>query len=990
MIQRIEVALKPGFTDAAGEGVVSGIKSNLGIEIESCKTVDVFTVSGPIEEAQLKKILFAFYDKIIQDVSLSPIAQAKDFNYLVEVGFLPGVTDNIGNTSREAIEYALGKKFGKELSVHSSRQYLIKGDLSSEQIESIAKNYLANQLIERFEIFSTEDWEKGKQIKASIPKVKEDFEIKVDEVNLDVSDDELVNISREGTLALNLDEMRAVRDYFKQPEILVERKKQGLGEKPTDVELEVLAQTWSEHCKHKIFNATINYKEGDKKEQIKSIFKTFIRGSTEKIGEEKDFLVSVFHDNAGIIKFTDDWNLSFKAETHNSPSALDPYGGALTGIVGVNRDALGTGKGSRLIFNTDVFCFADPFYSGNLPEGMLHPRRIFEGVRKGVQDGGNKSGIPTVNGTIVFDDRYRGKPLVYCGTGGLLPAKINGEPTEEKTAKPGDAIVMVGGRIGKDGIHGATFSSEELHEGSPATAVQIGDPITQKKMVDCILEARDECFYNNITDNGAGGLSSSIGEMARSSNGFELHLDKVPLKYAGLQPWEIMLSEAQERMTLAVPQDSVDDFMALCKKHDVEATVLGKFTDSGMFHVFFEGRAVAFMTMDFVHDGLPEMILEAEWSPEEKAGAEEKIFSTDFSGDLKKLLASLNICSKHYVVRQYDHEVQCSSIVKPLTGAMNDGPSDAGVIKPIYDSWEGIAVSNGICPRYSDIDTYHMTANAIDEAIRNAVAVGADPDYVALLDNFCWPDPEVDEEKNPDGKHKLAQLVRANKALSDYALAFSAPFISGKDSMKCDFRMGGEKISVPPTLLVSAVAKLPDVRKAVTMDVKCKGDLVYVLGETKNELGGSEFLALSGKIGKNVPVVDAEKALKLYRALHSAIKKELVASCHDLSDGGLAVALAETAFSGELGLEADLSTLSKEDGMDNTQILFSESASRFVVSVSEKNKEAFEKELAGNSFAVVGKVNDSNALLVKGIDGNQIINEKISELKNSWKKTLDW
>ncbi len=473
--------------------------------------------------------------------------------------------------------------------------------------------------LRRYTIVDGKSWDKRKGMPAYVPRVIGEDRLSVEEINLNVSDETLLKISNERVLALNLDEMKALRNYLRNEAILGERKKVGLGEKMTDAELECLAQTWSEHCKHKIFNALIVYEdERGKREEINSIFDSYIRRSTKEIRErlgKDDWCLSVFVDNAGIIKFNDEYNLVFKVETHNSPSALDPYGGALTGIVGVNRDPFGTGKGAKLIFNTDVFCFAPPAYDKPLPKRILHPRRIYEGVREGVEHGGNKSGIPTVNGCIVFDERFLGKPLVYCGTGGIMPSRIRGEPTHTKEILPGDAAVMAGGRIGKDGIHGATFSSEELHEGSPVTAVQIGDPITQKKMTDFLLIARDRGLYRCITDNGAGGLSSSVGETARLSGGCEIDLKKAPLKYPGLNPWEILISESQERMTLAVAPEKVGEFLDLAQKMDVEATVVGRYTDSGRFHVLYGDQTVAYLEMDFLHGGVPQMRLSAKWTP---------------------------------------------------------------------------------------------------------------------------------------------------------------------------------------------------------------------------------------------------------------------------------------------------------------------------------------------------------------------------------------
>ncbi len=682
------------------------------------------------------------------------------------------------------------------------------------------------------------------------------------------------------------------------------------------------------------------------------------------------------------------YHLVFKVETHNSPSALDPYGGALTGIVGVNRDTLGTGKAARLIFNTDVFCFADPFYSRELPPRILHPRRIFEGVREGVEHGGNKSGIPTINGSIVFDDRFLGKPLVYCGTGGLMPVTVLGEPSEEKTARPGDLIVMTGGRIGKDGIHGATFSSEELHEGSPVTAVQIGDPITQKRMADFIMEVRDRGLFRCITDNGAGGLSSSVGEMAEFSGGCDLDLKLAPLKYSGLQPWEILISESQERMTFALQPEHREAFLDLAAKMRVEATVLGTFTDSGIFHARYGDETVAYMAMSFLHGGLPEMRLKAVWR--QPCHVEPgKRPQGDLTAVLKGLLGRLNICSKEYVVRQYDHEVQGGSVVKPLCGRLLDGPSDAAVIRPVLDSMRGVVVSHGICPRYSDIDTYHMMACAIDEALRNFVSVGGNLDGLGGLDNFCWCDP-VQSAKTPDGEYKLAQLVRANQALYDYTTAYSIPCISGKDSMKNDYMIADHKISIPPTVLFSLIGAIDDVRLACTMDAKRAGDLVYVLGETRAETGGSEYFAMLGCVGNQVPKVDAETALALYRRLNDAMRKGLVRSCHDCSDGGLGVALAETAFAGELGMRVDLRQVVAGSSLPDDVLLFSETQSRFVVTVAPEHARAFEDCMAESVCSQVGEVTADGLLSITGMDGNDVVRAAIAELKKSWQAPLRW
>jgi phosphoribosylformylglycinamidine synthase len=783
--------------------------------------------------------------------------------------------------------------------------------------------------------------------------------------------------------------MRAIQRYFQNPARTTARRALGLPEWPTDMELEALAQTWSEHCKHKIFNAHISYAdEQGRIQEIDGLFNTFIVRATEEISQRVDWLMSVFHDNAGVIRLNADWNLSMKVETHNTPSALDPYGGALTGIVGVNRDPFGTGKGCQLLFNTDVLCFAPPDYSKPLPPRLMHPKRVFRGVHRGVKDGANQSGIPDINGAILFDERFLGKPLVFCGTGGIMPAQLHGHPAHEKRANPGDLIVMVGGRIGKDGIHGATFSSQELRQDSPVSAVQIGDPITQKKMFDFLLEARDQGLYGAITDNGAGGLSSSVGEMARDSHGCELDLEAAPLKYAGLQPWEILVSEAQERMTLAVPPGHIDAFLALSARRGVEASVLGRFTASGIFHVRYRGQTVAYVDMDFLHHGLPQMHLKAAWQP---AALHEPHVPEpeDYAKTLCTMLGRLNICSKEAWVRQYDHEVQGMSVVKPFVGLQNDGPSDAAVLRPLLDSHLGIVVANGICPRYGDLDTYHMVACAIDEAVRNVIAVGGRIGRIAGLDNFCWPDP-LPAPTNPDAEYKLAQLVRANRALYDYCRAYDLPCISGKDSMKNDYRVGETKISIPPTVLFSVLGVIDDVTRVVTMDAKRPGDVVYVLGTTHHELGGSEYYALLGHLGNNVPRVDAATARPLYEALSAAMAQGLVASCHDCSDGGLGVALAETAFAGGLGMDVDLRCVPGAGDLPDDVTLFSETPSRFVVTVRAEQVAAVETILQELPWAAVGHVTDTPALRVVGCSGALLIDAGIDRLKAAWQTPLDW
>ena len=985
-IHRIEVAMRRDLPDPAGRALCARVQEDLGIYIDSARVIDVYTLNAALSDQELERVRAElFTDPIIQDSAVDR-SLASGYDCIVEVGFLPGVTDNVGRSALEGVQDTLGRNLAPGEGVYKSVLYALSGT-DKETAGRVASGLLANEMIEQFVVKTAEEMKHldGRPLLA-LPVVTQQSDPVVHEVSLDLSDAELIQLSRDRMLALDLEEMRVIRDHFVRPETRAAREKAGLPAWPTDIELEILAQTWSEHCKHKIFNAVITYEDETGKREIDSLFKTYIKGLTDEVAKRVPWLVSVFEDNAGIIRFDEDHVFALKAETHNSPSALDPYGGAMTGIVGVNRDVLGAGLGFQCIFNTDVFCVGSPFYTGEIPPRLQHPKRVLRGVHSGVRDGGNQSGIPNLNGAIVFHDRFLGKPLVFCGTGGISPAVAGGKPAHDKAARPGDLIVMTGGRIGKDGIHGATFSSEALHEGSPATAVQIGDPITQKKMADFLLEARDLGLYSCITDDGAGGLSSSIGEMARKPGGAAVYLEKAPLKYAGLAPWEIFLSEAQERMTLAVPPESLDAFLDLARRREVEATVLGEFNDTGILSCYYQDKMIASLDMNFLHDGLPRMQLEAKLDVAEPMP--ELLFSgegDDVTDDLLAVLGSLNVCSKESFVRMYDHEVLGQSVLKQFQGVNHDGPGDAGVIKPVAGSHRGLAVSCGICPKYSDLDAYAMAACSVDEAVRNLVAVGARPGMIAGLDNFCWPDP-VQSASTPDGRHKLAQLVRACEALYDVCLSYDIPLISGKDSMKNDYRIGDTKISIPPTILFTAAAILDDVRKVVSMEVKGPNHVVYVLGETRDEMGGSEYLALRGQMGANVPQVFPLSSRMLYERLNSAIEAGLVASCHDVSDGGLGVALAETAFGGGFGMTVTLSPLNADNGII---ALFSESQGRFVVTVRPEHAAAFEAALDGSPWYRIGETGMEPVLRILCGDG-RTVSADLEVLRNTWKKTLDW
>ena len=988
MDHRIVLSPLENWRDARGEGTKKQIENFLKINVDKVATRDVYTIHADINADDAAKIAALLVNPVLQSWKAGDAASENDKapatpDFIVVIGFKPGVTDNVGRSAKAAVSDILGRKLGENEHVFSSVEYLLYGkNLTENDAKTIGVKLLGNELIQSVTVLPGTEIN---NIPLNLPLIEGTTEGTVREYNLEVSDEGLMEISRKGTLALTLEEMKSIQNYFRNA---VGRKEVGLNQNPTDVELEVLAQTWSEHCKHKIFSAVIDYENAEtgEKETIDSCYKSFVKKSTNEIAEEVDWLVSVFHDNAGVIAFNDKVDLVYKVETHNSPSALDPYGGAMTGIVGVNRDPMGTGQGAELLINVWGYCLGSPFTEDkDVPEGLLHPRRLRDGIHKGVIDGGNQSGIPYGMGWEYFEDRYLGKPLVYCGTVGLLPKKIGNVKGSEKSIKDGDLIVMAGGRIGKDGIHGATFSSEELHKDSPVQAVQIGDPITQKKMSDFIYEARNKGLYRFVTDNGAGGLSSSVGEMAELCGGCRMDLAKAPLKYAGLNPWEILVSEAQERMSFAVPKENIEEFKALAKLRDVEVTVMGEFTTDGKFCMTWGDKVVANLDIDFMHGGLPKLHLKAKWQTPKFE--EPCLCGRKLADDITAMAGRLNICSDEFKARQYDHEVKGLSVIKPFVGKCRDVQSDATVTMAEQLGTEGIVLSGGILPRYSDIDTYWMTASIIDLAIRRIIAVGGKLGHIAGLDNFCWPDP-VQSEKTPDGEYKLAQLVRANQALYNFTKLFKVPCISGKDSMKNDSTRGGKKISIPPSILFSAISKMDDISKAVTLDFKKAGDLVYVIGDTKNECGGSEYFAMLNATGNNVPKLDAAKAIEIYTNVSNATEAEIIHSLTTPALGGLAMSFARSAMGGRLGCTIDCAKIPASEKMNSLELLFSESNSRFVATVSPADKEAFEKVLGNIPFACVGTVDDSDEIkFVNTSEGSCSV--KLDALIKNYKGTLD-
>jgi phosphoribosylformylglycinamidine synthase len=987
----ILLSLKPGQHDGDGQRLTEAAQRHLGLATGRVRSLAAYTVRYPLTEAQgldfAKKCLA---DPVLHEVQVGLPTAAPGFASYILVARRPGVTDDEGTSAQNALADFLNEPLDVHTQhIFSKKLYLLEHDLPETDLRRLAEELLGNKLINWLEVGRVADG-----IRDYTPRPGGGAEAVTEVISLtNLSDAELVKLSKDNIYALNLEEMQAVRAYFAAPETQAERQAAGLPADPTDCELEILAQTWSEHCKHKEFSALIKYKdlETGAEKEIDGLFKTYIKDATAEVDRQlrangNDWLVKVFSDNAGAVRINADSLFVWKVETHNSPSAIDPYGGAITGILGNNRDPLATGiGGARLLFNTNVLCFGNPEYNGPLLTGQLHPRRILEGVRKGIEDGGNKSGVPTVNGAIVFDDRYRGKPLVYCGTGAVMPMQFAGLDSWEKKIDAGDRIIMAGGRVGKDGIHGATFSSIELDETAPATAVQIGSPITQKLAMDFLLIAARRGLLKCSTDNGAGGLSSSVGELAGISGGAVVELEKVPLKYPGLRPWEIFVSESQERFTLVVEPGKMTELLALGQEMEVELTDIGYFTNAGFLNVNFDGQPVASLSLDFLHDGVPRKVLTAEW--QKPAAAEPALTAqTDYTDTLTQLLGSLNICSRESVIRQYDHEVKGRTIVKPLMGATGQAPQDAAVVRFNFESWEGVAVSNGILPRFGDLDAYHMSAGAFDEAVRQIIAVGgklpnltpADGNFWSVNDNFCVPDSVYDATTNPDGKYKLAQLVRMCEALRDATAAYCIPLTSGKDSMKNDFKADGVKISVPPTVLYSMTAKMDDVRRAITSDFKQESDVIYLLGETHDELGGSEFYQLFGQLGANVPQVNFAKAKELYILIGEANDQGLIQSCHDLSDGGLAVALAEATFGYSCGADVSL----PETELSLMAQLFSESHSRFVATVAPEDVVAFESVLEGRATRL-GIVTGDGQLTVRHA-GHAVISADTVGLRAAW------
>ncbi len=959
MIWRVEVRTQEGISDSFGKSVQSDIADLKIAVLSDVRVVSVYLLEGDIKRAHVETICKELLvDSIVEEYKIfdKPHHTAVSSNHhIVEIAYNPGVMDPIEASTIKGI-CDLG--IASVDAVRTAKQFHLYGKLTPAQIEIITARVLMNKLIQHAVSDSAQSFKSLSLGSGVEPK----FELlTVDLINAD--DGKLADISQRGQLYLNLNEMKAIQAYFKEE-----------GRNPTDVELETIAQTWSEHCHHKTFRGIIRYTEKaqgrSKTKIINSLLKSTIAKATHEL--KKKWCISVFHDNAGIIAFDEEYHVCFKVETHNHPSALEPFGGANTGVGGVIRDTLGTGMAAKPLCNTDIFCFAPPDMSfDDLPVGTLHPKRVMKGVVSGVRDYGNKMGIPTVNGAVVFDRRFVGNPLVFCGNVGLIP-----KGKEFKKVNKGDLIVAVGGRTGRDGIHGATFSSGELTSESETVssgAVQIGNPIEEKKVADALLKARDANLYTAITDCGAGGFSSAVGEMG-AETGARVHLDRAPLKYQGLKYHEIWISESQERMVMSVPKRNINKLLKFFADENVEAAVLGEF-DGGRLQLFFHGTQVCDLGLSFVHDGIPKITKEAVYEPA-KLVKEVLPSSKDLTQELCAALAHYNVASKESIIRVYDHEVQGTSVIKPLVGVACDGPSDAAVLRPRLSSHKGIAVSNGINIRFGMIDPYWMAASCIDEAIRQIIAVGGGLEEVALLDNFCWG--------NPDKPDRLGGLVRCAEGCYDAAVAFGTPFISGKDSLYNEYSENGKSLAIPGTILISAIGLMKDVRKAVTMDFKKAGNAIYIVGETFDELGGSIYLDNLGQLGANVPKVNFKTALKIYEALSKASAAGLVKSAHDISEGGLAVALAEMAFAGGLGVSVLLEKVPAKTKLRDDVILFSESNSRLIVEVAPQDEVVFKAAMKGVLTAKIGTVESSPEFIIYGQKKEAVVNACVDDLKQAW------
>lgn len=933
-------------------------------EIECC---DLYFIQGAMDERQVRQCADQLlHDPVTQtvetdtmEISVGSREVIKEITVptgMVDVTLRPGVTDP---AAEQILRAAKVIGLTNINAASTGLRFFVKGEGITEAIlHQLAVRLFSNDVIQRYTLGEI------------IPAFSEPAEASgtVEMIRLwGLDADELLRVSTERRAALNLDEMQAIQAYCL-------REKRDL----TDIEFEMLAQTWSEHCVHKTFKSRVSVEQdASGVHQFPAVynhlFNQTIRAATTDI--EMPWVLSAFKENAGIVEFDGEFELSFKVETHNHPSAIEPFGGANTGIGGVIRDVIGVS--AKPIASTDVLCFGPQNTRlQNLPEGVLHPRRIASGVVAGIEDYGNKMGIPTVNGAIWYDPGYTANPLVFCGSIGLSPRGSNPHGIQ-----PGDRIILLGGRTGRDGLRGATFSSMTMDAQTgevSGASVQIGAPIVEKGLVDVLMPARDRRLYHAITDCGAGGLSSAVGEMASECGG-DIQLADVPLKYPGLAPWEIWLSEAQERMVLAVPVENIPALQSLCSIYDVSITDIGTFNQTGRTRVFYGEKLVLDLQNEFLHNGLPQRQYRAQIrSPRYQPGwrsEDSQRVAVNYGKALLRLLAHPNIASKERVIRVYDHEVQGGTVVKPLCGIQHDGPSDGSVIKPLAGMGkEAFVLSAGLNPEYGKAAPYEMTQLVMDEAIRNAVACGADPSRMAILDNFCWGDPTRPEV--------MGDLVQSAQACYDTALRYQTPFISGKDSFNNEYLgSDGKRHSIPPTLLISAMGWMPDWEQALTMDLKRPGNLLFLVGDFQPAFGGSHFNLANSQttIQEGVPVC-SEINPKVYRAFYQAVTRHLVAACHDLSEGGLGVTAAEMIIAGRLG-----ATLELGDHLDPLRDLFGETSGCLLVEITPENEAEFRSLLDTLPCRRIGTVENNPALHVIN-KGKDILSLNLSSLLGAWKE----
>jgi phosphoribosylformylglycinamidine synthase len=947
MITRIEVTPRaPQFPDVEGQGILQNIY-DLGINsVNSVRVVKIYKLEGIKQRKTINQIVNKLLvEKLWQEYAVNRSVLKANGKKVIEISRKPGVTDTEIDTIAKAVSDMGIDELGM---AGTGKKYILDGELTDKELLFITDKILMNKTVDRVVTGPEKTLVFGSQrAKTKIVQIR----------NMD--DKQLIKLS-EDALWLNLDEMRTIQNYYKKED-----------RDPTDVEIETLAQTWSEHCSHKTFNARLKI-NGKKKPALMSRLKKATKKANKK------WCLSVFVDNAGVIEFDSKYGICGKVETHNSPSAIEPYGGAMTGSGGVFRDIVACGLGAKVLISTDVFCFAPPdTREDKIPQGCLHPQRLLKEVVRGVRDYGNRMGIPTSNGSLHFNSDWRAKPTIIVGSYGIMPKKY----IRKKKLRKGDLIVSVGGKTGRDGIHGVTFASGDMTdktERASSCAVQIGNPIEEKRMFDAILASRDKNLIRFVQDCGGGGYSSAIGEIAQNC-GANVYLDRVPLKYAGLASWEIWVSESQERMILIVNAADIADVKQIFADYNVTATVLGEITNNKRLKLFYKNNLECDLDVDFLHRGRPNTI---------KVGAYKKRKIKEpnlrkpknYNLLLKSILASWDICSKEPIVRQYDHEVQGTSVLKPFSGKYHDAPNDAVVVVPILGKKRGIAVGHGLNPVYNKIDPYWGSACAIDEAVRNLVAVGVDPEKIALIDNFIWPTPD---------KESLGDLDRSVDGCCDTAVAFGMPFVSGKDSLSSTYKgSGGTVIKIPPTLCISGFAPVKNIYKTISAGLKKEGNILFIIGETKKELGGSTYYAKYKKLGNSVPKHNPKKALKIFKKIHRAIKNGYIISAHDCSEGGLAVAIAEMCFAG-LGAEIDLSKV-PTTGINKRAdyILFSESNSRFVVEVKKDKVKQFIKLMHGTIFGKIGIVIKEKKLKVLH-NGESIIDIKTDELKNAWKQPME-